>query len=65
MSRRIGNILVEKNLITREILEQALVAQKQSGNKLGQVLVDEGFISEDALVDALAERLGISRISLD
>ena len=65
MSRRIGNILVEKNLITEEILAQALVAQKQSGNKLGQVLVDEGFISEDALVDALAERLGISRISLD
>ena len=65
MSRRIGNILVEKNLITPEILEQALVAQKQSGNKLGQVLVDEGFISEDVLVDALAERLGISRISLD
>jgi type IV pilus assembly protein PilB len=65
MSRQIGNILVEKGLITQEILAQALVAQKQTGNKLGQVLVDEGFISEDNLVDALAERLGISRITLD
>ena len=65
MSRQIGNILVEKGLITQEILAQALVAQKQTGNKLGRVLVDEGFISEDNLVDALAERLGISRITLD
>ena len=51
MNKRIGDILIEKDLITQEVLEQALAIQKQTGKRLGQVLVDESFITADDLAD--------------
>lgn len=65
MSRRIGDILKEKGLISQEALDEALSIQRSSGRKLGQVLVEENFIKEDDLVAALSERVGIRSLSLD
>lgn len=65
MSKRIGDILIEKGLINKEVLEQALAIQKQTGKRLGQVLVDESFITADDLADAISERLGIPKLSLE
>lgn len=65
MNKRIGDILIEKELITQETLEQALAIQKQTGKRLGQVLVDEHFITDDDLTDAISERLDIAKISLE
>jgi type IV pilus assembly protein PilB len=64
MNKRIGDILIEKELITQEALDQALAIQKQTGKRLGQVLVDEHFITDDDLADAISERLDIAKISL-
>ncbi len=65
MSQRIGNILVEKGLISEESLERALEVNQETGKKLGQVLVEGSYINEDDLVEALSERLGIRSLSLD
>lgn len=65
MSRRIGDILIEKDLITEEILQQALSIQKKTGKKLGEVLVDEKFITESDLAEAISERLGVPKLSLE
>ena len=40
-------------------LEAALAEQKQSGRKLGQVLVAKGYLSEDQLLHFLARQLNI------
>jgi len=65
MNKRIGDILIDKGLISENVLQQALSIQNQSGKRLGQVLVDEKFITEDDLADAISERLGIPRLSLE
>jgi type IV pilus assembly protein PilB len=65
MNKRVGDILIEKGLVTQEILEQALNIQKQTGKRLGQVLVDESFITDDDLADAISERLEIPKLSLE
>ncbi len=62
--RPIGEILVNKGMITRDQLENALDQQKETSKRLGEILVDEGIISQDQLNLALAERLGVESIGL-
>ncbi|MBI4656765.1 MAG: Flp pilus assembly complex ATPase component TadA [Elusimicrobia bacterium] len=59
MSRRIGDILVNSGLLTPEQLSEALEAQKNSGVKLGQILVQKGFIEEKKLFGFLSKQFGI------
>jgi len=61
---RIGDLLVEKKVISEAQLQAALADQKKSGRKLGRVLVDNGFIAEDALLRLLSEQLNIPYIDL-
>ena len=49
--KRLGEILMERKLITQEDLDRALELQKDRGDKLGKALVDLGFI---AMRDVLA-----------
>jgi type IV pilus assembly protein PilB len=61
---RLGDILTEGNLISQEQLELALAQQRESGGKLGEVLVGMGFLDARALADALAEVLGLEVLNL-
>ena len=55
--RKLGELLVETGLLTRAKLEEALNSQKGTGRRLGQVLVELEFISEDEMAFALAMQL--------
>lgn len=61
---RLGDFLVEKNLITDEQLQEALNQQKTSGKKLGKIIVDSGFVKEDEIAKALARQLNIKYVDL-
>lgn len=62
---RIGDYLVEKQLITPEQLEKVLAAQKESGGKrFGDMVVELGFISEVKLAQALAGKLRVPYVDL-
>lgn len=50
---RLGQILVATDHITREQLEDALVKQKISRNKIGEVLVDAGYAEPHHIAFAL------------
>lgn len=54
MAIRLGELLLEKNLLTQAQLEEALQAQVIFGGKLGTVLIEMGLISEDKLAEVLA-----------
>lgn len=54
--RRLGDIVVERGHITEAQLQQALVHQSNSGAKLGEVLVELGFISRVALAGVISEQ---------
>ncbi len=50
----LGELLVEKNFITKQQLEEALQTQRVfSGRKLGEYLVDRGYLSQAELERAL------------
>jgi len=62
--KRLGEILVDKNLLLPEQLDTALERQKQSGRRLGQVLIDMGFVSHDDVMGAISEQTGIPHVHL-
>ncbi len=61
---RIGDLLIEHRVISHEQLNVALAEQKKSGRKLGRVLIENGYLSEDQLLDFLARQLNIPYIDL-
>jgi len=62
---RIGELLLERGAISRDQLEQALVAQQQSRQRLGTTLVEMGAISEVLLAQVLAQSLGLPTVDLN
>lgn len=61
---RIGDLLVEKNMITEMQLQHALQEQKLSGRKLGNTLVELGYVEENALLNLLSAQLNIPFVEL-
>jgi MSHA biogenesis protein MshE len=62
---RLGEILIQQHLLTTEQLELALVDQKRTGRKLGRVFVENGFVTEKQISEALARQLNIPFIDLN
>jgi type IV pilus assembly protein PilB len=63
--KRLGELLVEANLITGDQLNQALADQKNTELKLGQFLVLRGIIKEEQIIDMLSKQLKIKRYRPD
>jgi MSHA biogenesis protein MshE len=61
---RIGDLLVQHKVISESQLGQALAEQKTSGRKLGRVLVDLGYTTENQILDLLSTQLDIPHIDL-
>ena len=61
---RIGDLLVEHNVISENQLLRALAEQKQSGHKLGRTLIELGFVTEDKLLELLSRQLQVPFIEL-
>jgi type IV pilus assembly protein PilB len=57
---RVGELLVNEKLITQEQLDEALVAQRETGVMLGELLVARGIVQPAALVAALSKATGIA-----
>jgi hypothetical protein len=57
--RPLGEMLVERGLLTPEELDEVLALQKESGRKLGEIIVDRGYISGPTLALTLAEQWGV------
>ena len=63
-SKRLGDLLVQRNLVTRAQVDQAAEQQNESGERIGEILVNTGALDERALADALAEFLNIPMADL-
>lgn len=61
---RLGDVLVNSKAISNTQLLQALDLQKGSGKKLGEVLVEEGIVTEEQIAMALSTQLHIELIDL-
>lgn len=61
---QLGEFLVENNFLTKEQLQTAVERQKQTGEKLGRVIIDLGFITEEKLLEVLSQQLKIPFVDL-
>lgn len=62
---RLGDILIQKNIITPEQLQKALEEQKKkTGVMLGELLVQMGYVEQRQINDALCEHLNIEFVDM-
>ena len=54
--RRLGAMLIADGVISESQLRDALDIQKETGKPLGQVLIEQRYVSEESLVKALSEQ---------
>ncbi|WP_158135374.1 GspE/PulE family protein [Photobacterium damselae] len=64
LRKRLGDLLVEEDIIAQHELEQALAEQHNTGRKLGDTLISMGFISEQQMLEFLSRQLGIPLVNL-
>lgn len=63
--KRIGDVLVEKGVLSQDQLRIALLEQKRGGIPLGKALISLGFVTEATMRDALGEALQQESIDLN
>ena len=61
---RIGDMLLESNVITEEQLAAALEEQKSKGIKIGDALVSLKYVTQETINDLLCQQLNIDFVDL-
>lgn len=64
ITKQLGELLVERKVITPDQLTQALQLQKQKGGLLGQILIQLGYATEEAVAQALTAQYGFPFLPL-
>ncbi|MBI3315502.1 MAG: hypothetical protein HYZ87_00820 [Candidatus Omnitrophica bacterium] len=64
IQKKLGELLIEGKWITPENLEAALKVQSEKGGLLGQILVNLGFTTEEAIAQALTAQYGFPYLPL-
>ena len=65
VDRQLGEILVDRRLLTRDKLEERLLTVESSGTPLPQLLVASGDVSDRDILASVAEKLKVRFIDLD
>lgn len=60
----IGDLLVERGIISKAQLEEAIGHQKKKGGLLGEVLLQLGYASEEDIAQALTSQYGFPYLPL-
>ncbi len=61
-SKLLGQMLEDRGTLPKEDLGRALALQRERKDRIGKILVDLGFISQDDLQRVLSEQLGLPRV---
>jgi len=61
---KLGEILLMQGLISQAQLQQVLEEQRQTGKKIGRLLIETGVLTEELLAQGLARQLGIVFVDL-
>jgi len=62
--KKIGEMLVEKKIISRQQLDRTILEQKQWGGRLGKNLIKLGFIGEITLLKFLSRQLSLPCVDI-
>ena len=61
---KLQDVLLERGLLTKERLDEALAVHRKEGGSLSKILVERGYIDEAALQESLAHALSVPPIDL-
>lgn len=64
ITKRLGELLVERKVVTPDQLDEALRVQKTQGGLLGEVLVSLGYATEESVVQTLSAQYGFPYLPL-
>ncbi len=64
-SRKLGELLVDRRLLSKDNLEKLLNQETETGQPLAKLLVDGGHVREEDLLQAVADRVGMLFVDLD
>jgi hypothetical protein len=64
VKKQLGELLIERGIITKQQLDKALEVQREKGGLLGQVLVVLGFTKEEDIAQALTVQYGFPYLPL-
>jgi type IV pilus assembly protein PilB len=65
VNKLLGELLIERQVITSEQLEEALDIQKKKGGLIGEILVEKGFAKEEDIAQALTAQYGFPYLPLE
>src|SRR4051812_29668971 len=65
MSQRLGDLLLRDKLITPDQLAHANKVQRDTGGRLGSVLVKLGYVGEEDVTNLLSRQYGVPAINLN
>ncbi len=63
--RKLGDLLLDRRMVTADQLEEALAIQQRKGGKLGAILVDMGALWEEDVVSMVAEQENKRAVEID
>lgn len=62
--KRLGDLLVNAKIITEAQLNEVVELQRNQGGKLGNLLIQKGFITEKTLLEFLSRQFGIEFVDI-
>ena len=65
VSKQLGELLKERNIITDAQLKEGLEIQKEKGGLIGEILVSLGYAKEEEIAQALTVQYGFPYLPLD
>ena len=63
--RRLGEVLLQERLVTKEQIEEALADQSVTGELLGEILVRKGYVAERNIAETIATQYSFPYLEPD
>jgi hypothetical protein len=64
VSKQLGSLLLEKGILKKEQLDEAMKIQKEKGGLLGTILVSLGYATEEEIAQAITVQYGFPYLPL-
>jgi len=64
INKQLGELLIERGIITKVQLDKALLIQREKGGLIGEILVALGFTREEDIAQALTAQYGFPYLPL-
>jgi type IV pilus assembly protein PilB len=64
INKQLGELLIERGIISQNQLEKALAVQQERGGLIGEILVELGFAKEEEIAQTLTAQYGFPYLPL-